>query len=452
MYKKKILLLSDDLRLSSGVATVARELVLGTCHEFDWVQVGAAINHPDQGKIIDLSQSIKSEFNIDCSVKVYPWNGYGNIDLIRQLINTERPDCILHITDPRYWTWLYEAEHEIRQILPIFYLSVWDNWPTPHWNLPYYKSSDMLMAISRQTHAIHKAVLKQETMQDWQFRYLPHGINQKVFYPIEVNSPEHNEVVAVRDKFNLKDKFTVFYNSRNIARKRASDVIAAFAKFAREVGTDKVALLMHTQPIDQNGTDLYAVKNALAAGVDIQFSTDNLSQPQLNHLYNAAHVTINIASNEGFGLGTAESVMAGTPIIVNVTGGLQDQCGFKKADGTYLKVTDYSEEWGSNADGTYKDCGAWAYPVFPAVRTIQGSIPTPYILDDIVNTDDVVKALHSAYSDKDKLTEFGAQGREFMLSDDSMLNAETMCKNAIEFINIALQNWTPRNRFEITKI
>ena len=34
---------------------------------------------------------------------------------------------------------------------------------------------------------------------------------------------------------------------------------------------------------------------------------------------------INLASNEGFGLGTAEAVMAGTPMIVNVTGGLQDQ-------------------------------------------------------------------------------------------------------------------------------
>ena len=28
--------------------------------------------------------------------------------------------------------------------------------------------------------------------------------------------------------------------------------------------------------------------------------------------------------------------MAGTPIIVNVTGGLQGQCGFKKSDGKYL--------------------------------------------------------------------------------------------------------------------
>ena len=64
-------------------------------------------------------------------------------------------------------------------------------------------------------------------------------------------------------------------------------------------------------------------------------------------LYNMADVTINIASNEGFGLGTAESLMAGVPIIVNVTGGLQDQCGFKNKDGSILSENDFTKEWGS---------------------------------------------------------------------------------------------------------
>ena len=41
--KKKILLLSDDLRMSSGVGTMSREIVMGTLEEFDWVQVGGAI-------------------------------------------------------------------------------------------------------------------------------------------------------------------------------------------------------------------------------------------------------------------------------------------------------------------------------------------------------------------------------------------------------------------------
>ena len=55
MAKKKILLLSDDLRLTSGIATVSRDMVLGTVKDFDWFQVGAAINHPEKGKLLDLS-------------------------------------------------------------------------------------------------------------------------------------------------------------------------------------------------------------------------------------------------------------------------------------------------------------------------------------------------------------------------------------------------------------
>ena len=46
MNKKKILLFSDDLRMSSGVGTMSREIVMGTVHKFDWVQVGGAIKHP----------------------------------------------------------------------------------------------------------------------------------------------------------------------------------------------------------------------------------------------------------------------------------------------------------------------------------------------------------------------------------------------------------------------
>ena len=46
--KKKILLLSDDLRMSSGVGTMSREFVLGTLKHYDWVQIGGAIKHPEE--------------------------------------------------------------------------------------------------------------------------------------------------------------------------------------------------------------------------------------------------------------------------------------------------------------------------------------------------------------------------------------------------------------------
>ena len=112
--KKKILLLSDDLRMASGIATMSKALVLGTVDKYDWFQVGAAIEHPEKGKILDVSLDIQKRTGVvDASVKILPWTGYGDQNLIRQLINQEKPDAILHFTDPRYWTWLYDMEHEV---------------------------------------------------------------------------------------------------------------------------------------------------------------------------------------------------------------------------------------------------------------------------------------------------------------------------------------------------
>ena len=104
--KPKILFLCDDPRFSSGIATMAREIILGTCHVFDYVVVGGALTHPEEGQIIDLSESIKVDTGKIASVKLYPVSGYGTPDLVRHLITAENPDCILHFTDPRYWIWL----------------------------------------------------------------------------------------------------------------------------------------------------------------------------------------------------------------------------------------------------------------------------------------------------------------------------------------------------------
>lgn len=147
--------------MSSGIATMSKEFVLGTIHKYDWFQVGSAINHPDQGKILDISEDARNVTGVsDASLKILPWNGYGNADLLRQLINVEKPDAILHFTDPRYWLWLYDIEHEIRQNVPILYYSIWDDLPDCQWNDKYYASCDGIFCISKQTYGITKRVLE----------------------------------------------------------------------------------------------------------------------------------------------------------------------------------------------------------------------------------------------------------------------------------------------------
>ena len=77
--KKKILLLSDDLRMHSGIATQSKEFVMGTIHKYDWVQLGGAVKHPEEGKIVDMSEAVRNEMGImDAYLKIYPISGYGN--------------------------------------------------------------------------------------------------------------------------------------------------------------------------------------------------------------------------------------------------------------------------------------------------------------------------------------------------------------------------------------
>ena len=442
MAKKKILLLADDLRMSSGVGTMSKEFVLGTLHHYDWVQIGGAIKHPDTGKIINMDESVRNDTGVkDASLTIYPTDGYGSQELVRELMDREKPDAILHYTDPRFWGWLYDMEHELRQSIPIFYYNIWDDWPAPHYNEFFYESCDLIMNISKQTVAIVNEVWKKHPPKDWQVTYLPHGVNEDYFYPISKFDEEYKQVEGIKKQLTDDDiEFIVFYNNRNIRRKLPGDVIMAFKTFCDTLTkeeADKCALVMHTQPRDENGTDLPVVAKTLAPECKVYFSDRKLETNQLNWLYNMADVTINMASNEGFGLGTCESLMAGTPIVVNVTGGLQDQCGFKLND-KFVTYKDYDEiksfhddrKWKDNQDLTW---GNWVKPIWPSNRSLQGSIPTPYIFDDRCRFDDVSENIKEWYDmDKEKRDECGKLGHEFVMGDDSMMSAKNMSQNFID--------------------
>ena len=176
----------------------------------------------------------------------------------------------------------------------------------------------------------------------------------------------------------------------------------------------------------------------------------------MNYLYNIADVTINIASNEGFGLGTCESLMSGTPIIVNVTGGLQDQCGFK-LKGKHVTAEDYNEiksfhddrKWKDNSDLSW---GEWVKPIWPSNRALVGSIPTPYIFDDRCRFDDAADMIKEWYDmGKEKRDECGMKGHEFVNHKDIMMSGKMMSENFIKQMDKAFEMWKPKKRFKMHK-
>ena len=183
--RKKILFLCDDIRMTSGISTMAREIVLGTAHRYNWANVGGAIQHPDKGKRLDLNADTNKHAGIeDASVYLYPIDGYGSPELIRQLIDLEKPDAIMFFTDPRYWVWLFHMEQELRKKVPFIYLNIWDDLPYPMYNKSFYESCDALLAISKQTENINRCVLGEEIASEKIIKYVPHGINEDSFFPI----------------------------------------------------------------------------------------------------------------------------------------------------------------------------------------------------------------------------------------------------------------------------
>ncbi len=464
MAKKKILLLSDDLRMHSGVATMSRELVLGTVHKYQWCQMAGAIKSPDAGKVMDLSQAtkdlikqgkVKADKNDeDIYVKLYPVDGYGNEDILYSVINQEKPDAIMHFTDPRFWGWLYQLENGIRRKIPLTYLNIWDDIPYPMYNRPFYESCDALFSISKQTMNINKWVLGETnscTVHDPMngrslLHLVPHGINEDIFHRKDANSKEY------QDRYNAmfrgkKYDFIIFYNSRNVQRKRTSNIMLAYRTFCDNLPPEKAkkcCLLMHTEIMHDAGTNLIALKEALCPDYDIVFSPAKIPPEEMPYLYSFADVTINASSNEGFGLSIAESLMCATPVIATVTGGLQDQIGQTDDDG---KPIVFTQEFGSNSVGKYKNHGVWAYPLWPATRLVQGSIPTPYIFDDLVKWEDIADAYMYWYlMPEDMRKACGDAGRKWACNEGG-INATNMCQQFVDGMEYVFRNWKPRRAF-----
>jgi glycosyltransferase involved in cell wall biosynthesis len=453
--RKKILLICDDIRLHSGVGTIAREIVINTSHHFNWVNLGGAINHPDKGKRLDLSSNNNKITGIEDSyVIMYPTDGYGTPEVLRQIIKLENPDAIMLITDPRYFTWLFNIESEIRRKIPIAYLNIWDSLPAPMYNLPYYEACDLLMGISKQTVNINKIVLGDKS-ENKIIKYIPHGLNPDVYYPIK--DDDFNLKTFKKNFFNNENpEFIVFFNSRNIRRKQIPDAMLAFRTFLDSLPkekADKCKMVLHTEIISEHGTDLRKVKEYLFDELYpnvIKFSTQKLSSTELNYLYNIADVQILLTSNEGWGLTITEAMLAGTPVIANVTGGMQDQMRFEDENGKWYSPT---PDFPSNHRGTLKKHGEWVFPLYPTSRSIQGSPVTPYIFDDRCNWEDASERIKEVYNlGRKECKARGIKGREWAIGEEAGFTSKTQAERVIQAFNELFSTWKPREKYEIINV
>jgi glycosyltransferase involved in cell wall biosynthesis len=373
MQKKTIIVLSDHPLSPSGVGTQTKyyiEALLKT-GRYKFVCLGGAIKHMDYNPI-------KTEEWGDDWV-IYPVDGYGNADTIRSLMRTEKPCMLWFMTDPRFWGWLWEIEDEIRSQIPLVYYHVWDNYPYPDFNRPFYMSNDHVACISKLTYDIVQNVAPEVDSS-----YIPHAVDPEIFKKLP---KEEIDKVRKQQLPQTENKTVFFWNNRNARRKQSGSLIFWFKDFLDRVGHDKACLIMHTDTKDMHGQDLERIIGHLGlTNGEVIFSTQKISPMHLSLVYNIADCTINVSDAEGFGLATLESLSCETPIIATMTGGLQEQ------------VTD-GEEW-------------FGVGLEPASKAVIGSQDIPYIFEDRLRGNDVVDALEKIYNMSPSEREaLGAKGR-----------------------------------------
>jgi|TARA_R110000851_G_scaffold47194_3_gene114696 glycosyltransferase involved in cell wall biosynthesis len=447
--RKKILLLTDDIRVHSGVAQIGREIVVNTSHRYNWVQLAGSVKHPDKGKIADVSSETNKEIGIeDAYTKLYPTDGYGTPDILREVIKLEKPDAIFLITDPRYFQWVFNMEEEIRTSIPIAYLNIWDDMPAPQYNEEFYESCDALFGISKQTVAINKIVLGNKA-DDKVIKYVPHGLDTKKFFPLKEKTKDYLDFRSQFTRGEEKD-FILFFNSRNIRRKSIPDALAAWKLFIDDLTEEnkkKALFILHTEPGSEHGTDLPAVIEYLMGPEDntVVISQQKLHYTQMNYLYNMADAVILISAAEGWGLSLTESLLTSTPFIANVTGGMQDQMRFIDHDGNWYTN---SKEIPSNHNGTFTKHGEWVLPVYPKALGMVGSMVTPYIWDSRCDFKDAYQNIKTLYSmSPEERLKRGESGRKWAIGDEAGFTAEKMANTFADGMEELFTTWKPRKNF-----
>jgi len=413
--KITIMTISDHPLLPSGVGTQTKYVIeaLLRSGKFNVISLGGAVKHADYTPTkVDGFPGFW---------EIFPIDGYGNAQIINSFINDRKPDILYFMTDPRFYEWLWAVEDQIRDKIPMVYYHVWDNYPYPMYNKRFYHSNDVVATISKVTSDIVQNVCPEVKEQ-----YIPHAVDGEIF-----NKKPQAEVDKIYETNSLlKDRFVFFWNNRNARRKQTGSLIFWFKEFLEreDVDRDKVCLFLHTDPNDPHGQPLQFIIDQLGFNQgEVFLSTQKLPAEQLASLYNIADCTVNISDAEGFGLATLESLSCGTPIIVNMTGGLQEQ------------VTD-GEKW-------------FGIGIQPSSKAVIGSQNVPYIYEDRVSKEDFIQALYEMYSKSpEELEELGKLGQEHVRANYNFENFNNQWVELMTDVHENHGSWETRKNYDNIKV
>lgn len=374
-------MLCDNPLATSGVGCQANHLINGLLKKNRWSfrVLGGAIKHADY-----RIQYVNDDYLIK------PVDGFGDPELIRELLIKEKPDAIFLFTDPRFFMWLWQMEDEIHQICPIVYWHVWDNDPYPKFNDVLYQSTDLINCHSHLTYRLVSEHHPHKT------NFIPHALPKNVF-------KKHDDATTLMNKIKIlgpdrADHFVCSWVNRNARRKMPGNVMLAWKLFLDKLqatyGHKKATLLMHTHPSDPEGQNLISIADDFGITQNVIYSTGRVSFEEMAVLYNISDFSITLPIHEGFGLGTLEAMQCGKPIIAVKTGGLTRQ------------VVDHR-------DGSHNGIA-----LDPDVRDLVGGQSVPYIYEDHVSCHKAADAIWQLFEmGHEARVALGEKARNYVLSE-----------------------------------
>lgn len=430
MDKIKVLTISDHPFSPSGVGTQTKYVLnaLLKTGKFQIISLGGAIKHQN------YNPQKTEEYGDDWII--LPVDGYGDAQTIRSILRMHKPDILWFMTDPRFFTWLWEIENEIRALVPMVYYHVWDNFPYPTFNKVLYESNDKIVTISKLTSNIVKNVAP-----NVEEVYIPHAVDENIFKDLPKDEVEQFR----KQNFPTADgKLIFFWNSRNARRKQSGTLIWWFKEFLDKVG-DKAILLMHTDPRDEHGQDLNQIIDRLNLQGKVLLSTQKIPPQHLALLYNAVDCTLSVSDAEGFGLSTFESLSCGTPIIVTMTGGLQEQVTEIKEVSESLML----ERNKKNPVTVYSN----GIGIEPVSKAIIGSQQVPYIYEDRLRKEHFLEALEKFLNMEPELRrDMGLNGQKHVRKNYSFSNFEKAWVDTLTEVHEKFGSWENRKGYKTWEI
>ena len=259
-----------------------------------------------------------------------------------------------------------------------------------------------------------------KTMVPDRTNFVPHALPQDIFYPLAESEQRKYRKQLLGE--SRQDHLVAIWINRNAKRKRPNDLLESWKLFLDELerkhGHRKATLILHTDPLDQEGPNLFATCEHFGLMNNIFFSKDRLEFDQINVLHNISDFGINISLNEGFGLGTLEGMQCAKPIIAVKTGG------------QYRQVVDHRDE---SHNGIALDV---------EMKTLVGSQGVHFIYEDYVSSKTISNAIMKMYEfGPEKRKELGQKARDYVLSE---FNIKNMINDWDRTLKDTIQNWRKR--------